>query len=162
MKDNVKIKIKIGILELKYEGKFGFLDKKLEDLLDKMKEVSARVPTGTMSPEDDLPPLLAKYDFSIDTIASRCDVKKGPELIICAMAYLEFVEQKNSSINTEIRAVMKEATGYCNDSMLNNFSAHIKSLVKNKRINRNSSGGYSLSAKEKKEIESKIKIADIK
>lgn len=169
-----KIKLKVGTMELEYEGASEFLTGGIEALLETMGGLVSKLPAETpASPAHSahMPPIIGngsdagesasnrRFTFSTNTIAAHLDAKSGPELVICAMAELELVQRKASSSRTEILTEMKNATTYFNVSMRKNLSASLNRLLKDKRINEIANDTYALSAKEKNRLEEKV--ADI-
>lgn len=161
-----KIKLKVGSMELEYEGDPAFLTGGIEALLETMGTLAGKVPepppmTIVESPSlstngNGAPPLSGSYTFSTNTIAAHLDAKTGPELVVCAMAQLELVQGKSPSSRAEILSEMKSATTFYNENMRKNMSNTLSSLTKTKRINQNSGDAYALGAAEKKKVEAKI------
>ncbi|CUH99422.1 MULTISPECIES: hypothetical protein [Roseobacteraceae] len=163
---SAKIRIKVASMELEYEGDPSFLTGGIEELLTTMGDLSTRVPkeltqttpattpatNATSSPES----AADSYNFSTNTIAAHLDAKTGPELIICALAQLELVQGKPSSVRTEILTEMKGATTYYNENMRSNMTKSLGNLTKAKRINQVAKDTYSLSASERKQVEAKV------
>lgn len=166
-----RIKLKVGSMELEYEGDPRFLAGGIEALLETMGDLAHRVPDAppTPTPISSEPPMtpngngtlpqVSRFEFSTNTIAAHLEAKTGPELIICAMARLELGQEKKSSSRNEILAEMKSATTYYNENMRSNMSRHLSRLTRNKRINQIAKDTYALSATERKDLE--VKIAEI-
>ncbi|MEM5492779.1 hypothetical protein [Hoeflea sp. AS16] len=161
---NAKIRLKVGSMELEYEGDPSFLTGGIETLLTTMGELSTRVPAEPTSAPTSAPvnvnaePQIASgaANFSTNTIAAHLEAKTGPELIICAMANIELVQKKPSSTRAEILAEMKNATTYFNGNMVGNMGKNLSNLTKSKRINQVAKDTYALSATERKQVEAKV------
>ena len=165
---NAKIRLKVGSMELEYEGDPAFLTGGIEALLETMGALASKVPDDAqMQAPDVVAPVVnsngtvapasgGQYSFSTNTIAAHIDVKTGPELVVCAMAHLELVQGKPSSTRAEILAEMKTASNFFAKNMGSNLSASLRTLVKTKRLHEGKPGTYSLSAAERKQIEAKI------
>lgn len=163
---NAKIRVKVGSMELEYEGDPSFLTGGIEALLMTMGELSGKVPeeipptTLTVeSPQpngDGAPNAGGCSNFSTNTIAAHFDAKSGSELAVCAAAHREFVQKKSSSTRIELLAEMRTASNYYNKNMGSNLSSSLKTLVKAKRLHEGKPGTYSLSAAERKIVEAKI------
>lgn len=168
-----KIKLKVGSMELEYEGAPSFLADGIEALLEQMGDLASKVPTETPPPPapalDAQEPLGigngnggsspasdGRLNFSTSTIAAHLDVKTGPELLICALAQLTLVQGKASSTRAEILAEMKSATTHYSKSMSSNMTKILAGLTNAKRINHHSKDIYALNATERKELEAKI------
>lgn len=163
-----KIKLKVGSMELEYEGDPSFLTGGIEALLVTMGGLVGKVPDDAPPPEPavQVPPANGSgsgapagggpFTFSTNTIAAHLDAKTGPELVICAMAQLELVQGKASSTRHEVIAEMKNATTYFKQTMVNNLTSSLSGLVKAKRINQIAKDTYALSATERKQVEAKV------
>ncbi len=166
---SAKIRIKVGSMELEYEGDPSFLTGGIEALLTTMGELAGKVPEEAPPFELPTPVQVAsgngnggasagggQFTFSTNTIAAHLDAKSGPELVVCAMAQIELVQGKASSTRTDILAEMKNATTYFKETMRNNLSGSLSRLVKDKRINQIAKDTYALSATERKQVEAKV------
>ncbi len=159
--DTAKIRLKIGQLEIEYEGKSSFLQDGLFNLLEKTAsfyaanktsipaEPAAHGGPGTGSQGGGL-------DLSTSTIAAHVGGNTGAELAIAAAAHLGLVQGKDSFTRKEINNEMKGATTYYKITMTNNLSKSLETLVKNKRLNQVANGTYALSATEKHALEPKL------
>lgn len=167
--NGAKIRIKVGSMELEYEGDPSFLTGGIEALLVTMGDMAAKVPeevTPQIEAPVQPPPangvsngtavVGGQYTFSTNTIAAHLEAKTGPELVICAMAQLELVQRKASATRNEILNEMKGATAYYNSNMSGNMSQNLGNLTKAKTIRQIAKDTYALSAKERKRIEAKV------
>ncbi|WP_299891572.1 hypothetical protein [uncultured Ruegeria sp.] len=160
--NSAKIRIKVGSMELEYEGDPAFLTGGIEDLLTTMGELSTKVPVensneNSSSKLDAIKPNFdSGHDFSTNTLAAHLSAQTGPELAVCALAQLEFVQKNTSSSRSDILKEMKNATTYYNESMGSNLTRTLATLTKNKRINLISKDTYALNASERKQLETKI------
>lgn len=166
---SAKIRIKVGSMELEYEGDPSFLTGGIEALLVTMGGLAGKVPeevTPLIEAAVQLPPangigngatvVSGQYTFSTNTIAAKLGAKSGLDLVICAMAHLELVQGKASSIRAEILAEMKNAKQYYKQTMSNNLSKSLSTLITAKRINEGAKDSYALTAAERKLIEAKV------
>src|SRR5690349_3289925 len=100
--ESAKIRIKIGEIEIEYEGHASFLQDELLNLVQNLvgfyAEHKAAIPID--APSDNLqvgssvgvsPPL----DHSTNTIAAHLGASSGPELAIAAAAHLTFVKRQD-------------------------------------------------------------------
>lgn len=167
--NGAKIRIKVGSMELEYEGDPSFLTGGIEALLVTMGDLAGKAPEEvTPHIEAAVQPPTAngvsngtsvvggQYTVSTNTIAAHLAAKTGPELVICAMAQLELVQGKSTSGRAAILAEMKSATTYYNENMSKNMSQALSGLTKSKRINQIATDSYALSANEKKKVEAKV------
>ncbi|MFZ1679835.1 MAG: hypothetical protein WAT70_02350 [Rhizobiaceae bacterium] len=166
---SAKIRIKVGSMELEYEGDHSFLTGGIEVLLETMGGLAAKVPEKipqVIEAADQLPLVSGtsnnaavvggRYSFSTNTIAAHLEAKTAQELVICAMAQLELVQGKASSGRVAILTEMKNATTYYNENMRKNMTNALTRLTKSKRINQIATDSYALSANEKKKVEAKV------
>ena len=162
---SAKIRIKVGTMELEYEGDPAFLTGGIEALLVTMGGLAANVPAEVlpMPPKQTVNGSIEPAQvhngspaFTTNTIAAHLDAKSGPELVICAMARLEIAQGKATSSRSEILAEMKSATTYFKETMTSNLSSSLAGLTKTKRINQQAKDIYSLSSTEKKAVEAKV------
>lgn len=166
---SARIRLKVGTMELEYEGDPSFLTGGIEALLVTMGDLSLKVPAEPPSlaeTTEKVQPVIGandntavnggKYSFSTNTIASHLTAKNGPELIICAMAQLEIVQEKSYATRNEILNEMKSATTYYNSGMSSNMSKNLANLTKAKRINQISKDTYALGSAERKQVEAKV------
>lgn len=160
---SAKIRIKVGMMELEYEGDPSFLTGGIEALLVTMGDLAGRVPqepAPTATPETAKGSSPAGQNgsvaFSTTTIAAHHEAKTGPELMICAMAQLELVQHKASYSRSDILAEMKNAPSYYDKNMSSNMTSNLSSLIKARRIKEISKDIYALSASERKQVEAKV------
>lgn len=157
-----KIKLKVGSMELEYEGNPSFLTGGIEALLVTMGSLASKEPKELIPVELLAQPQSISFtasapsNFSTNTIAAHFNPKTGPELVICAMTQLELVQGKQSSLRSEILAEMKSATAYYNENYSGNLSKMLVNLTKGKRINQIAKDTYALSAGERKLVEAKL------
>jgi len=129
------------MMELEYEGDPSFLTGGIETLVNTMGDLAGRVPQEPALPAAQE---TAKGSspagqsggvaFSTTTIAAHIGAKTGPELMICAMAQLELVQNKASYIRSDILTEMKTAPSYYDKNMGGNMTYYLNSLIKAKRI----------------------------
>jgi hypothetical protein len=157
---DAKIKIKVGEVEIDYEGDAAFLK---DGLLEVCKELSqlnehipvSRTPQHHKAREDHAGgKSLGKH--SIVTIATLLGANSGPELVGAAAAYLHFSEGKTEFTRAEILNSMKTATGYWQENYSANLSGSLKSLTKADKLRVVRDDTYSLPAKESKRLEAEI------
>ena len=157
-----KVRIKFGQFEIDYEGDEKFLEKDLVDLATQVVNVfkdHAKILTEKPSPSssDRTFDSAKKFDdtLSTNTIASKLDVKTGPELILAAAAYLALVQGKATFSRKEIMEEMKNATTFFRSSYLGgNLTKYLNTLVNpKKQLNLVRQDTYSLTAEAKRTLE---------
>jgi len=90
------------------------------------------------------------------TIAAHIGAKTGTELMICAMAQLELVQNKASYNRSDILTEMKTAPSYYDKNMSSNMKHNLNSLIKNKQIKKISNDVDALCASERKQVEARV------
>lgn len=163
-----KIRIKIGTMELEYEGDSAFLEGGIETLLETMGELARKVPPQEIErepavitsiapkPETELPPTSSNVSFTTSTLAAYTDAKTGPDLALCAMATLQLSKGETACTSAMILAEMKTATGYWKSTMSGNNAASLKGMARSKKINEVANGKYALSSGELKRFEAAV------
>lgn len=160
-----KIRVKLGSLELDYEGDPNFLSDGLTDLLEKVANLSSQIPTfeaqapderPAVNPSDQTPTVQPVIKLTTASIGARMRPKSGPELAICAMAHLELVKGLQTYDKKELLAQMKNAPSFYKQSMSSNHSQNMGALVKSKRVNEVGAGKLCLDAAERQKVEAAL------
>lgn len=165
MEGSAKIRIKVGAMELDYEGDPSFLKDGLIDLLHKMSGfVDAAVEEEDADAEvaatEGVPMNGAKVNgasMSTTTIAARLGAKSCSDLVLAALSKIQISDGESAATRKEIAAAMKSAPGYFKQGMQGgNLTKAFTTLVKSGRLNQLGDDRYSLTASEKQKIEAKI------
>jgi hypothetical protein len=165
-----KIKIKLGAIEIEYEGSETFLKEELPALLTAVSDLYQRshenlppVTTATGTPTITQIPSATvinserpKIQATTQSIAAKLQVKSGPDLIMAAIARLTFVEGIATIPRDRITAEMKTANAYFKPTYVKNLSGYLHKLVKDSKLNESSKGQYALTARSLQEMESRI------
>lgn len=167
---NSKIHLKLGGVEIDYEGENAFITDGLVKTIDEVLELVAS--QGDMlsdvasakhrldsAVEENVPAGVTGSNGEIlatSSIASKLDVKTGPDLIMAAVAHFAFSHGKMSITRDELRREMQSATEYYRDTMNKNLTAYLNRLVKAGKLNRLAEGSYALSKTSRTEIKSKL------
>ncbi|WP_440982949.1 hypothetical protein [Shinella sumterensis] len=166
-----KIRIKLGALELEYEGEPAFLTDGLPDLLERVSSLSDQVAppvdetnasgTHQTAALPEMSPLGEKVmTLTSNSVAARLDVKSGADLIICALATLEIFGGKAGVSKKEIQTEMKQAKSYFQAGHINNFGKNMATALKAKKINQLGADSYALSAAERRQLEARLADAE--
>lgn len=154
-----KIRIKLGAIEIEYEGSESFLKEELSDLLAAVAKLykESGPPPETPNP----PPNLGSVGTPIAqgttaTIAAKLAVKSGPDLILAACARMTFVSGQTSFTRKQISDEMKGATGYYKKTYFNNLSGYLEQLVKDQKLVEPASGTFALSIPTRTALEKQI------
>ena len=159
----VKFRIKIGHIEIDYEGSEAFLRDDLASLMgtvpglvENAKSTKLNDVSPTQSTESETKNSEMDLALSTATIASRLNAKSGPELVIAAAARFCLCEGKNKFSRSEILQEMKKATAYYKPPMSSNLSKNLNSLVKGNRLNEFSPGNYALTVNESNKLRNSL------
>lgn len=146
-----KIRIKMGAIEVEYEGSEQFLKKEVPVLLSTVSKLHAE--SGSTAGAE--PIVLdsgagngnGKVKGTTGTIAGKLACKSAPELIIAAAAHLALVGNKAEFSRKELLDQMKSASGYYKASMTNNMGNYVNNRVKAGELVEVRKGHYALSPK---------------
>jgi hypothetical protein len=155
---SIKIRIKIGAIEVEFEGSEEFLKSELMKLVSSVSELSKEgglaithgEPGVSVQKEGEFAKLTTR------TIASRLNSNTGPDLIIAACAHLKLVEGKVSFTRKEILNDMKTATGYYQTSYRDNLTSYLKTLINNKKLNETSKDTFELGETTRKDLVTRL------
>lgn len=158
-----RIRIKLGKMEIEYEGPADFLKNDLVALIKDLGSVSEEIqrqdncPDGDVSvgeafegsgSQDDPAPL----DYSINTVASKLGVQSGRDMVLASAAYLSFVENRESFTRQDLLRTMQRATSYYKQTMGSNLSKTISRMIKGDDLLEGSKGTYSIAALRKGQL----------
>ena len=157
-----KIRLKIGPVEVDFEGTEDYIKNSLPALIDQLLE---KVPleSAVAHPEEEV--LLPephdtskrKLELTTNTIAAKLGVKSASELIMATCAHLALVKGADSFLRANITAEMKTASNYFRQTYVNNLSKSLSTLVKSGKLIERSQDTYALSAGALQELEAKLK-----
>lgn len=143
-----KIRIKIGEIELEYEGTDDFLKNELLGLLKDLTQLSQII--GGYSPHGVTRKSTSNVDkssLSTSSFAQKTNAKQGSDLALAACYFLS-LSGHESFTSADISKEMRKARAYFKESYSANLSNYLKTLVKSGQINPVSSNSYSLPQKE--------------
>jgi hypothetical protein len=154
------IKIKLGQIEVEYQGDASFLKQSLVEIIKELIELQQKYPAFIAPPVSAENPAASKvngkYDHSTDTVANLLGVGSGGDLIIAAAVHLHFTKKKDKFSRQEIAAEMRTAPSHFKESYLANLSKYLTQLTKDDRLRLVAPHTYALSAKEKSKIEAAL------
>ena len=155
-----KIKIKLGPIEVEYEGPEAFLKKDLPELLAAVARLHRD--TGLPGPNENEEGAGEqtrelgggkKVTGTTKTIAGKLECKSGPDLAIAAAARLTFVQGKDQFTRSALRAEMRTASSYYKKSYTNNMGKILDGLVKSGKLQEPVDDSLALSVTERKRLE---------
>jgi hypothetical protein len=166
-----KIKIKLGAIEVEYEGSETFLKEELPQLLSAVSELYSKAHasgaaslSGIGAPHQPVASSSSgtgaaqkpKLEATTGSIAAKLAAKSGPELILAAAARLTFVSQTPTFARQKLIDEMKTASAYYKATYLNNLTSYLNGLVKDGKLNEPSQGNYALTASSLKDLEGRL------
>jgi primosomal protein N' len=155
-----KLRIRIGEVEVEYEGSEDFLKKDLPQLLRTAMELNG----GNERPSGEAKPKKATSGQNVSvpsrttgSIASKIEAKSGSELLKAAAAHLTFVVKKETFSRKELLAEMQSAKSYYKTSYSANLSKYFKTALANEGfLMENSSDAFALNAAARRELEKQL------
>ncbi|MEM7336729.1 MAG: hypothetical protein AAF490_31945 [Chloroflexota bacterium] len=155
-----KIKIKMGDIEIEYEGSEEFLQKDFPEMLATIVELKQ------LNIEDDLEGIeeddlseensVGGFKGTTSTVAARLKVSSGSDLVIAAASRLTLVLNQESFSRSELLKEMQAAKAYYKTSYRKNLSNYLKTLVGADRIREVAKDTYAMSASERNKVETKL------
>jgi hypothetical protein len=160
-----KIRIKMGLIEVEYEGSEEFIKTELLGMVEAVCDLhkatvllagSHDTTSASQLGIESLPPKAPPLKLSSSSIAAKLECKTGSDLVLAASAYLTLVEQSESFERAQLLNTMKIATGYYKSSYSNNLSGYLQRLVAEGRLLQEATGRYALSSSAKRELEQQL------
>ncbi len=153
-----KIKIKIGNVELEYEGDETFLKQEVPEIVRALSAVVGPKQGSVVANSQDEKQKCSNGEqlLSVSTIAAKLGSKSGPELIVAACAKLSFVDNSTTFSRDQILNEMQTATSHYKESFRKNLTQNLNTLVRNQDLNQVSADRYALPEDKKKELENQF------
>ena len=160
---NSKIRIKLGAIEVEYEGSDVFLKEELPALLQAVSDLYAKSGPAAHAADADaavgLPSNAAsgvQLEMTTASIASKLGVNSGPELLLAAAAHLRFVKSMDKFPRKLLIEQMRSASSFFKESYISNLSKTIKVLMRDNKLNEPSNEVYALSHPAEQELRSRL------
>lgn len=157
-----KIKIKMGPIEVEYEGSESFLKEELPLILKAVSDLYQTAGIEVSQPEskpNTSTPKAQNNNALIGTtssIAGKLSVKSGTDLIMASAARLTFGLNKEKFNRKDIHTEMKSASAYYKSSHGANLTKYLNNLVKAGTLLETSSGVYAISAQKAATLKSRL------
>jgi hypothetical protein len=152
-----KVRIKLGPIEIDYEGSEEFLKTELPNLIKSISELhkTARIPfeepvqleTGGGQ---------GKFQLTTGSIAAKLACSSGPDLILAAAAHFTISEGKSTFTRQQLLEELRTASHYYKSSYSANLSKYLNGLAKTGKINEPTNGTFALSANTRDELEGRL------
>jgi hypothetical protein len=155
-----KIRIKLGHIEVEYEGSETFLKDELSNLISTLSELKLSTILShdiddVVSTNKEVRNKAERIELSTNSIAAKLGVKTGPELAVAAAAHLTFVKEMKVFSRSELMKEMRTATSYFKETFGKNLTYTLSTLIKTK-FNEPSNGKFALNADTEKELRDKL------
>jgi hypothetical protein len=154
-----KFTIKLGVLEVGYEGDQEYSKADLLALLQELRTVQKELPTKKGSKGDDSDQGSESTDagsLSASEIAQKLSVSSGPELVMAAAAKAIIVDKHDTVTRKTILAAMQSASSYYKASYSGNLGKILKRLVLDNQLNEINANTYSLNVDARKALVTKL------
>jgi len=152
-----KIRIKMGQIEVEFEGSEEFLKKELRDLIKTVSELYKTSNIANQGNDDsgDDGGGGNNLELSTGSIATKLTCNSGVDLAVAAAAHLTFVKKTAVFTRKALINEMKSASGFYKSSYSANLTKILNQLLKSK-FNEPTSGSYALSAKTKNDVGARL------
>jgi hypothetical protein len=154
-----KLRIRIGDVEIDYEGSEDFLKQELPQLLQTAMELhrASGVPgvdKDCVANADVATPQLAS--ITTGTVAARLKVTSSADLLVAAAARLTLVAGKSTFTRQALLSEMQSASSYFKKSYTNNLTRTLSNAVAAGKLQETATGVYALSATTKQALEAQL------
>ena len=153
------IKIRIGSLEVEYDGDQKFIESGLLTLISELKDaapVAPSVPNGAGGSTSTGLGGQGAFGHTTSQIAQIMSVTSGPELAVAAAAHLTLVKGQAQLQRADILKEMRGAPSFYSDGYSGNLTSILNGLVKKKTFNPIGANIFALANLARKEIEEKL------
>lgn len=153
-----KLRIRIGEVEIDYEGTEEFLKQELPQLLKTAMELhkvagSSPAAVGGARKEKQGATLQAA---TTATIAARLKSKTGSDLLIAAAARLTLISKKETFSRQELLNEMQTASAYYKKSYSSNLSNYFATAVSENKLQETAANTFALAAAHKEQLEKQL------
>ncbi len=159
---DAKIRIKIGSIEIDFEGTESFIKSDLLRTLEQIKEtfkitgVQQLVSTDSGTPQPDSSVSRITSNLSVAVIASKLNVKSCTDLVTAAAARLTLVEGLTEFSRKQISDTMKDARNKFRESFMKNLTRALNKLSDDGVLNPLGNERYSLTEESLKELKGRL------
>lgn len=157
---DAKLRIKMGALEIDYEGSEGFLKEELHDVVKAFLELRAVAKEAFDTEDFDVSggdkERSHSSKLSTSTAAAKLQAKSGSDLALAAAAALVIGEGKDSFSRAELLKAMQSAKAYYKATFRSNLSNYIVTLIKSQDLLDQGSESYGLNDKKRQELEKSL------
>lgn len=158
-----KLRIRIGEVEIDYEGTEEFLKQELPQLLKTAMELHKAAGATPASDADARPKSAdgtegAKNGLSLTTgsIAGKIGAKSGSDLLLAAAGHLVLVKKTEPFSRAQLLTEMKGATAYYKKNYSTNLSSYLKTALKDGPLSETAKNSFTLTAAARKDLEKRL------
>ena len=142
----IKIRIKMGSVEVDYEGSEIFLKDDLPGILSQVLKLHQASPTSPPAGNGRAGADPSLNQATTGSIAAKLDTKTGGQLALAAAAYLHLSQGKATFTRQELLDAMKTAAGRYKKTYSDNLSSYLATLAKDGKLLSPGNDSYSLNA----------------
>lgn len=152
-----KIRIKLGPIEVEYEGSEAFLKQELPALIKTVSELykESSIPLVD-EPDKTQGQGGCSVKMSTGSIAAKLGCNGGPDLILAAAAHMTLAKGTETFTRQQLLSEIKSAKAYYKRSFTANLTALLNGLVKGGKLNEPSNDTYALTADARKDVEMRL------
>lgn len=147
-----KIHIKVGAIEIEYEGNEEFIKNDLLTFLEKVAEV-LNVKIIPSIPTESKTQLQSGLQLTTSSIATKLNVKSGADLILAACVHLHFIKGKSSFSRQDILSEMQTASNYYKQTYGKHLTEYLSGLQKSNKLIENTPNIYAIHVNELQGLE---------
>jgi hypothetical protein len=157
-----KFRIKLGALEVDYEGSVEFSMADLMALLKELHAIRSEIPEDDEttddgdSGDDEKKTTIDAGSLSTSDVAQKLGADSGPDLVMAAAAKLIICDKKETATRKELLLAMQSASAYYKTTYSKNLGATLKRLVLDSKLNEVGANTYGLHVDARKELVKKL------
>jgi len=160
-----RIRVKMGPIEVEYEGSEIFLKYELLQFLGAISELygssgiwapGTGVQDVSLTTPTEIGPASTGSEWSTATVAAKLDCTTGRDLVMAACARLAFGLGLGTFTRDQILGEMKAATAYYRENHRKNLTNYLRTLLKKSELVESAKGSYALSASARKRLEQQL------
>lgn len=149
---NGKFRLRLGNIEIDWEGDTEFLKSDLPAVLTSIKGGLDKLGIAEAIVRDERKPPVRLNSGTTSSVAAKLSVSNGPELFLAALAKLQLVDSNAVASRADILKEMQSTKSHYKKSYGSNLSQIIASLMTNGKINEPKTGEYTLTHTEQARI----------
>ena len=160
------LKIKLGRLELEYEGSEEFLKTELPAVLESLSQVTvsehesedehATPESVSANGAGAAPGTKSSIQMSTSNVAAKLGCASATDLALAASAHLTLVMGKDTFNRDELLDDMQSATSYYMESHRKNLSRTLTTLIKDGKLIERSNNVFALHASQRQQLEENL------